>query len=82
MLTVKSCTPMSAFGSGDLGLRSSVTKIAVPNAPYTCRATLVSDEARLKLTRDPDLKAPDADPLKLLLYLFERDDAIKLMRAG
>jgi ATP-dependent DNA helicase RecG len=40
------------------------------------------DEARLKLTRDPDLKRPDADPLKLLLYLFERDDAIKLMRAG
>ena len=40
------------------------------------------DEARLKLTRDPDLKAPDADPLKLLLYLFERDDAIKLMCAG
>jgi ATP-dependent DNA helicase RecG len=32
--------------------------------------------------RDPDLKAPGAEPLKLLLYLFERDDAIKLMRAG
>jgi ATP-dependent DNA helicase RecG len=40
------------------------------------------DEARLRLSRDPDLKAPDADPLKFLLYLFERDDAIKLMRAG
>ncbi len=40
------------------------------------------DEARLRLSRDPDLKAPDADPLKFLLFLFERDDAIKLMRAG
>jgi ATP-dependent DNA helicase RecG len=40
------------------------------------------DEARLVLTRDPDLTGPRANELKLLLYLFERDDAIKLMRAG
>ena len=40
------------------------------------------DEARLTLTRDPDLTGSHADELKLLLYLFERDDAIKLMRAG
>jgi ATP-dependent DNA helicase RecG len=40
------------------------------------------DEARLVLTRDPDLTGPRAEELKLLLYLFERDDAIKLMRAG
>ena len=40
------------------------------------------DEAQLVLTRDPDLNGPRADALKLLLYLFERDDAIKLMRAG
>ena len=40
------------------------------------------DEARLTLTRDPDLSGPRAEELKLLLYLFERDDAIKLMRAG
>jgi ATP-dependent DNA helicase RecG len=40
------------------------------------------DEARLRLTRDPELQGADAEPLKLLLYLFERDDAIKLMRAG
>ena len=44
--------------------------------------TAAQDEARLKLARDPDLKAPDAEALRLLLYLFERDDAIKLMRAG
>ena len=40
------------------------------------------DEARLKLSRDPDLTGKDADALRLLLYLFERDDAIRLMRAG
>jgi ATP-dependent DNA helicase RecG len=40
------------------------------------------DEAQLILSRDPELKGPKAEPLKLLLYLFERDDAIKLMRAG
>jgi len=40
------------------------------------------DQARLTLSRDPELKGQDAETLKLLLYLFERDDAIKLMRAG
>ena len=40
------------------------------------------DEARLTLTRDPDLTGPRSEELKQLLYLFERDDAIKLMRAG
>ncbi|MBM3543768.1 MAG: ATP-dependent DNA helicase RecG [Alphaproteobacteria bacterium] len=40
------------------------------------------DTARLILARDPELKGKNAEPLRLLLYLFERDDAIKLMRAG
>jgi ATP-dependent DNA helicase RecG len=40
------------------------------------------DEARLVLSRDPDLKAERAEQFRLLLYLFERDDAIKLLRAG
>jgi ATP-dependent DNA helicase RecG len=40
------------------------------------------DEAGLTLTRDPELTGPHSEVLKLLLYLFERDDAIKLMRAG
>ena len=40
------------------------------------------DQARLALGRDPELKGEEADALRLLLYLFERDDAIKLMRAG
>src|SRR5215475_7155864 len=40
------------------------------------------DEARLTLSRYPELTGPRAEELKLLLYLFERDDAVLLMRAG
>ena len=40
------------------------------------------DDARLRLARDPELKGEAAETLRLLLYLFERDDAVKLMRAG
>ena len=40
------------------------------------------DEARLRLTRDPNLAGADAERLRLLLYLFGRDDAVKLIRAG
>jgi ATP-dependent DNA helicase RecG len=40
------------------------------------------DEARLVLSRDPKLKGKRADELRLLLYLFEREDAVKLMQAG
>jgi ATP-dependent DNA helicase RecG len=40
------------------------------------------DEARLVLSKDPTLMGPRAEALRMLLYLFERDDAIKLMRAG
>ncbi len=40
------------------------------------------DEARLALARDPTLSEPRSQSLKTLLYLFERDDAIRLLRAG
>jgi ATP-dependent DNA helicase RecG len=40
------------------------------------------DEARLVLSRDPELSGPRAETLKLLLYLFERNDAVKLVWAG
>jgi ATP-dependent DNA helicase RecG len=40
------------------------------------------DQARLILARDPELTGAEAEKLKLLLYLFERDDAVKLIRAG
>jgi ATP-dependent DNA helicase RecG len=40
------------------------------------------DDARLVLTRDPNLTTPRGEALRHLLYLFERDEAIRLFRAG
>jgi ATP-dependent DNA helicase RecG len=40
------------------------------------------DDARLIVDRDPELESPRGKALRILLYLFERDAAIKLLRAG
>jgi ATP-dependent DNA helicase RecG len=40
------------------------------------------DDARLVLTRDPDLKSPHGEALRVLLYLFGRDEAVRYLRAG
>jgi len=40
------------------------------------------DDAALVLSRDPDLTTPRGEALRHLLYLFERDEAIRLLRAG
>ncbi|MFN7113534.1 MAG: ATP-dependent DNA helicase RecG [Alphaproteobacteria bacterium] len=40
------------------------------------------DDARLILDRDPDLLSPRGKALRTLLYLFERDTAIKYLRSG
>jgi ATP-dependent DNA helicase RecG len=40
------------------------------------------DDAKLVLARDPDLATPRGKALRELLYLFERDEAIRLIRAG
>jgi ATP-dependent DNA helicase RecG len=40
------------------------------------------DDARLILTRDPDLQSARGQALRLLLYLFGRDEAVRLLRAG
>jgi ATP-dependent DNA helicase RecG len=40
------------------------------------------DDARLLLERDPDLVSPRGRALRTLLYLFERDHAVKTLRAG
>jgi len=39
-------------------------------------------EAVMILDRDPDLTGPRSEALRLLLYLFERDAAAQLLRAG
>src|SRR5260370_36042859 len=39
-------------------------------------------DAMLTLARDPNLETPRGEALRQLLYLFERDEAIRLLRAG
>jgi ATP-dependent DNA helicase RecG len=43
---------------------------------------IARDEAKLILSRDPDLESPRAEPLRVLLYLFERDAAVRYLRSG
>jgi ATP-dependent DNA helicase RecG len=72
-------------GGGEmLGTRQSgLPEFRVASLPeHQALLEAARDEARLRLSRDPELKSKDAEALKLLLYLFEQDDAIKLMRAG
>ncbi len=40
------------------------------------------DDANLVLTSDPDLQSDRGAALRILLYLFQRDDAIRLLSAG
>jgi ATP-dependent DNA helicase RecG len=40
------------------------------------------DDARLVIECDPDLGGERGEALRLLLYLFERDAAVRLLRAG
>lgn len=40
------------------------------------------DDARLLIERDPQLETPRGQAIRVLLYLFERDVAIRLLRAG
>ncbi|MEP4703727.1 MAG: ATP-dependent DNA helicase RecG [Hyphomicrobiales bacterium] len=40
------------------------------------------DDARLFLSKDPDLTGARGDALRRLLYIFDRDEAIRLLRAG
>jgi ATP-dependent DNA helicase RecG len=40
------------------------------------------DDAALVLNRDPHLRSPRGDALRHLLYLFERDEAVRLLASG
>ena len=72
-------------GEGDvLGTRQSGMpgfRLAVP-ALHGELLAMARDEATLALARDPDLVSPDGEALRVLLYLFERDEAVRLIRAG
>ena len=40
------------------------------------------DDTRLILSRDPELSSKRGKALRVLLYLFERDAAVRLLRSG
>jgi len=40
------------------------------------------DDAKLILSRDPGLKSPRGEALRVLLYLLERDEAVRYLRTG
>jgi ATP-dependent DNA helicase RecG len=72
-------------GEGDLlGTRQSgipgcrVARLQVPGALLGP----ARDDEALILTRDPALASPRGAALRHLLYLFGKDEAIKLLRAG
>jgi len=44
--------------------------------------SIAHDDAKLILSRDPELKDERGQALRTLLYLFERDAAVPLLRAG
>jgi ATP-dependent DNA helicase RecG len=51
-------------------------------AVHAALLQVARDDAMLQFTRDPGLAAPRGQALRLLLYLFERDEAVKLLSAG
>ncbi len=40
------------------------------------------DDAKLIISRDPNLETPRGKALRTLLYLFEQDDAVRMLRSG
>jgi ATP-dependent DNA helicase RecG len=43
---------------------------------------LAADDAKLLLSKDPDLTSPRGQAVRTLLYLFERDEGVRLLRTG
>ena len=39
-------------------------------------------DARVALERDPELTGPRSEPLRTLLYLFEREEGVRMLRSG
>ncbi len=72
-------------GTGELlGTRQSgfpTFRLADPLA-HQDLMEVARDDARLILEMDPDLEGPRGPALRALLYLFERDTAVKLLRSG
>jgi ATP-dependent DNA helicase RecG len=72
-------------GAGELlGVRQSgLPTFRLANlADHADLLLAAGDDARLILERDPDLASPRGRALRTLLYLFERDAAIRNLRSG
>jgi ATP-dependent DNA helicase RecG len=72
-------------GEGDvLGTRQSGMpgfRLAIPDL-HGELLEVARANAKLALARDPTLATPRGEALRTLLYLFERDEAVRLLRAG
>jgi ATP-dependent DNA helicase RecG len=62
--------------SGDPGFR--VARLSV----HADLLSAARDDATLLFSRDPTLKSERGEAIRHLLYLFERDEAVRLIRAG
>jgi ATP-dependent DNA helicase RecG len=72
-------------GGGEvLGARQSgMPEFRVAEVPNFAELLAAArDDARLMLSQDPELKSPRGEALKLLLYVFECDEAVRLFRAA
>jgi len=72
-------------GAGDaLGLRQSGLPDfkLVDLEAHGDLIALANDAAKLTLLNDPDLTGPQGDALRTLLYLFEQDRGVRLLKGG
>ncbi|MGA9796856.1 MAG: ATP-dependent DNA helicase RecG [Rhizomicrobium sp.] len=72
-------------GAGELlGVRQSgIPEFKVADlAVHGELLAVARDDAKLIMTRDPDLKSERGEALRTLLYLFERDEAVRYLRTG
>jgi ATP-dependent DNA helicase RecG len=72
-------------GSGDLlGVRQAgMPQLRIADLEVHADLLPVArDDARLIVERDPELASPRGEALRVLLYLFERDAAVPLLRSG
>jgi ATP-dependent DNA helicase RecG len=56
-------------------------RIAVPDV-HRHLLEMAHDDARAVLERNPGLKGPEGDAVRALLYVFRKDLAIPLIKAG
>jgi len=72
-------------GEGDvLGTRQSGMpgfRLAVPTK-HSALLSMARDDAKALLAKDPKLQSQRGEAVRTLLYLFERDEAIRLVGAG